>query len=279
MTTRASSVSENIRLVRELSNEMAAFLRTLPDDVWRDADRFASARADWTVADVVAHLIDDANASALSVRRALTGNVSPPLGHKLMSADQRDEQLVALRTAFDEDLFPEFYASCLRLNQLLAALTPEQYSLPVWHSTGPLAISELIELRVVELAVHAWDVGYGIDRSAAISPTAIPFLKGYLGRWLERAFHRPQGLEEPVKFRFLLTDADEGSDLVVTRDSFDLRSSDSEAADVTFTCDTGSFLLLTMGLLPLRQAVRRGRIGQEGDPEVAASLGEFFRPA
>ena len=279
MTTCASSVPENIQLVRALSNEMAAFLRTLPDEVWRDAEQFASACERWTMADVVAHVIDGANDYTLSVRRALTGSIAPPLGHRTLSTDERTAQVVALRTAFDEDLFPEFKASCLRLNRLFVELTPEQHGLPVWHPAGALRVSQLIELRVVELAVHAWDVRYGIDRSAGLSPVAIPFLKGFLGRWLEYAFRRPEGLETPIRFRYLLSDADaEGWDLAVTGDGFSLCPRDSEVADVTFTCDTDSFLLLLMGRLPLRRTVRRGRIVLEGDLEVAARFDEWFGP-
>ena len=277
MTTCEGSVHENIQLVRTLSNEMAAFLRNLPDEVWRNAEQYASACERWTMADVVAHVIDGANDYALSVQRALWGSIAPPLGHQTLSTEERTAQVVALRTAFDEDLFPEFNTSCLRLNRLFVELTPEQHGLPVWHSAGTLRVSRLIELRVVELAVHAWDVQYGIDRSAALSPAAVPFLTGFLDRWLDRAFRPAKSLETPIRFRYLLSDSDgESRDLVVTGDGFDLCKPDSEAADVTFTCDTGSFLLLLMGRLPLRRSVRRGRIVLEGELEVAAGFDEWF---
>lgn len=279
MTAPAGSVHQNIQLVRALSNEMAAFLRTLPDAVWRNAEQYASACERWTMADVVAHLIDGANDYGLSVRRAIDGSVAPPLGHRSLSTDERTAQVVALRTAFDEDLFPEFNASCLRLNRLLVDLTPEQHALPVWHSAGTLRVSRLIELRVVELAVHAWDVRCGIERSATLSPAAVPFLKGNLSTWLEGAFRPDDGVGSPIRFRYVLSDSDgEAYDLVVTGDGFDLRQADSEAADVTFICDTDSFLLLLMGRLPIRRSVRRGRIVLEGDLEVAARFDEWFAP-
>jgi uncharacterized protein (TIGR03083 family) len=279
MTTRESSVEANIQLVRALSNEMAAFLRTLPEEVWRDAERYASACERWTMADVVTHVIDGANEYALSVRRALAGSVAPPLGHRALSADEQIEQVVALRTAFDEDLFPEFNASCLRLNRMLVELTPAQRRLPVWRPAGALRVSQIIEHRVVELAVHAWDVRYGIDRSAALSPLAVPFLKAYLGTWLKRGFRQPEGLETPIRFRYLSNDAEgEGLDLVVTGDGFSLCPADSQVADVTFTCDTDSLLLLLMGRLPLRRSVRRGRIVLEGDVDLAARFDEWFWP-
>ena len=115
--TGTSGVQKNIDVVRTLSNEMAAFLNGLPADVWKDADRFASGCEGWKVGDVISHLIDQANQTTLSIERALRGSTSPPLGYKTVTADESDQRLQELRVAFDEDMFPEFNASCLRLNQ------------------------------------------------------------------------------------------------------------------------------------------------------------------
>ena len=38
----AQQVKERIQLVRDLSNEMAAYLHTLPDNIWRDPDVYAT---------------------------------------------------------------------------------------------------------------------------------------------------------------------------------------------------------------------------------------------
>ena len=167
-----NSVQKNIGIVRALSNETAAFLHTLPDDVWRDPDRFASGCENWKVGDVIAHLIDQANHTTLSIERALRGSAAPPLGHRPLTPDEANQQLIELRAAFDEDLFPEFNASCLRLNRLLVGLEPDQYDLDAWHASGVRSVARLIEYRALELAVHGWDVGYAFDRDASLSPSA-----------------------------------------------------------------------------------------------------------
>ena len=64
-------IKGNINLVRILSNEVAAFLYKLPDDVWRDPTRFASGCKNWNVSDVISHLIDQANHTTLSIDRAI----------------------------------------------------------------------------------------------------------------------------------------------------------------------------------------------------------------
>ena len=198
-----------------MSNDLAGFLHTLPDDVWRDPDVFASACGEWKVADVVTHLITVAGMKTMSVQRAIRGSSSPPMGYKRKLAEERFQELVGLREAFYEDIFYEFNASCLRLNSLLVSLEPEQYGLPAWHPATVMDVSRLIELRLMELAVHAWDIRYGFDRSAKINPVAIPFLKGWLPNWLRWSFRPPADLEGGVRFRFDLTDADgEAHDLV-----------------------------------------------------------------
>ena len=272
-----TSVRENIQTIRALSNEMAAFLYTLPDDVWRDADTYASACAGWNMADVVAHLIDIGNHFAMSIERALNGSVAPPMGYRRMNREEFTQSVISLRDAYYEDLFPEFNASCLRLNRLLVSLEPEQYALPAWHPFRVMTVENLIELRAMELAVHGWDVRYGIDRAASLSPAAVPFLKGWVHRWLAACFRAPKELDSEARLRFSLTDSDETHDLTVRADGFTLGESDASATpDATLTLDTSSYILFLMGRLPLRRSIRRRRLAFSGDQPLVERFGEWF---
>ena len=276
--TDPATVQQNIQAIRALSNDLAGFLHTLPDDVWRDPDIYASACADWKVADVVTHLITIAGMKTMSIQRALRGNVTPPMGYERKSAEERLQEIVNLREAFYEDIFYEFNASCLRLNSLLIGLEPDQYALPAWHPATVMDVSRLIELRLMELAVHAWDIRYGFDRNAKINPVAVPFLKGWLPNWLRWSFRKPENMEGSVMFRFALTDSDgEAHDLMVGSDSFSLEPADlTSAADVTISLDSSAYILFLMGRVNLRRSVRRRRIGLEGDVEAANKFGEWF---
>ena len=273
-----ATVRQNIQTIRALSNDLAGFLHTLPDGVWRDPDIYASACGEWKVADVVTHLITIAGMKTMSIQRALRGNASPPMGYKRKPAEERLQEIVNLREAFYEDIFYEFNASCLRLNSLLVGLEPDQYHLPAWHPATVMDVSRLIDLRLMELAVHAWDIRYGFDRNAKINPVAVPFLKGWLPNWLRASFRKPADLEDSVTFRFALTDSDgEAHDLVVSSDSFSLEAADlASEADVTVSLDTSAYILFLMGRVNLRRSVRRRQIGLEGDMEVAARFGEWF---
>ncbi len=271
------SVEQKIQIIRALSNDMAGFLHTLPEDVWRDADVYASACDRWNMADVVAHLIDVANNFTMSIERAVSGNVSPPMGHSDLTSEEWIESIISLRDNYGEDLFPEFNVSCLRFNRLIMDLEPDQYELPAWHPFRVMTIERLIDLRAMELAVHGWDVRYGIDRSAAINPVAVPFLKGWVPRWL-RACFRPRPENDPkARLRFLLTDTDESYDLTVGTDDFSLDATDRTAdATATLELDSSSYILFLMGRLPLRRSVRRGRIALDGDQDLAEQFPTWF---
>ena len=273
-----ATVQQNIQTVRALSNDLAGFLHTLPDDVWRDPDTYASACADWKVADVVTHLITIAGMKTMSIQNALRGNSSPPMGYRPRSAEERLQELVDLREAYYEDIFYEFNASCLRLNGLLVGLEADQYDLTAWHPARVMDISRLIELRVMELAVHAWDIRYVFDRSVGINPAALPFLKGWVRNWLRASFHKPADLEDSVIFRFNLTDSEgEAHDLRVCAESFTLEPADlASDADVAITLDSSAYILFLMGRVNLRRSVRRRQIGLEGDMETAAKFSEWF---
>ena len=75
----ATVVRHRIQLVRGLSNEMAAYLHSLPSDIWRDAERYPSGCGQWNLADVVAHLVYGALGQAIVIRRALRSELSPPM--------------------------------------------------------------------------------------------------------------------------------------------------------------------------------------------------------
>lgn len=279
MVATVDKTKEHIQLIRELSNELAAFFYSLPEDIWRNAEQYASACQEWKIADVVTHLIACAHQYHLSLSRALKGDVSPPMGYRRLVGRADTDALVALRQAYFEDLFPEFNASCRLLNSLLVSLRPEDYERPTWHPLGVVPARRIVEYRLMELAVHGWDIQYGLDRSAALPPKALPFLVEWLGHWLRLCFRAGARLEAPVRYRFQLEGpVAEGYDVVISGDDFRLTPSEDAPAHVTFRCDAGAYILFGMGRLPFARSVRRGRLAFQGDEKLASSFADWFPP-
>ena len=277
--TNADSVRSHIQLVRELSNELAAYLYSLPDDVWRDAERYASACDQWKMADVVSHLILEGQANFQSIERSLKGHTSQPMGYHHLEGREKVDRVISVRVAYDEDLFPEFNTSCRRLNSLLASLGPEQYDSPTWHVQSVMPISQLIEHRIVELAVHGWDVRYGLDRSARMSKKAVPFLIGWMERRLRTGFEKSEVTENSVVYRFRLNNpVTKSYDVAISGGDIRLHPSDDADANVTFHCDIDTYILFLMGRLPFARSVRRGRLSFDGDEALASRFIDWFKP-
>ena len=82
-----------------------------------------------------------------------------------------------------------------------------------------------------------------------------------------------------MRYRFALTDEGEApQDVVVRGDGFSVEDAGDGAADVTFACDTDTYLLFCMGRLPFARSVRRRRLSFEGDEREAARFTEWFGP-
>jgi len=276
--TTTSLVKERIQLVRDLSNEMALFLRNLPDNVWKNANDYASACEKWTIADVVTHLILGAGTFERSIRNALRGDISPPMGYSKPSSEaEATTRLVETRASIYEDIFYDFNTACLRFNSLVRSLNPENYSLPAWHPLFTITVADLINIRASELAIHGWDVRYPIDRSSMISDKAIPFQKNFLKSWLRMTFSSKQKLNKPITYRFNLTDTTRDViDLVYSGDDFTFPSVVSNVPDVIFSCDSNTYILLCMGRIKLERYIRRGTIVVDGDESLAKQFTTYF---
>ena len=271
-------VRERIQLVRDLSNEMAAYLHTLPDNIWRDPDVYASACEGWKIADVITHLILGGNVFGLSITNAVKGITDPPMGwSRPDTPEQGMERLVDTRNAIHEDLFYDFNASCKRFNTVLTELEESSFSLPTWHPYFVISVDRLIDIRASELAIHSWDIRYPIDRSAKLSDRARPFMLDFVWRWLRTGFQKSEPLDKPIRYRFDLTDSDGGYDVIVNGDNFRHAPSDDSTADATFGCDTDTYILYCFGRLQLRRSVRRGRIALSGDETLAAQFTDWFK--
>ena len=275
----AAVVRDRIQLVRGLSNELAADLHSMPSDIWRDAERYPSGCEQWHLADVVAHLNYGALGQAIVVRRALRAELSHPMAYLPLCGANGVGHIVRLREAYSEDLVPEFNATCKELNGIFVELTQESFRLPAWTYTGESTISALIDQRAVELAIHGWDIRYGIDRWARLSELAVPFIKAWAEESIAARRLSGSAPAQPVTYRFLLEDAPADSrDVKISQDCLRIAPPSAGDADVTFRCDTNAYLLLMVGRLPFSRYFRRGRLAVEGDELLAKRFPDWFQP-
>ena len=272
------SVEKKIQIIRALSNDMAGFLHTLPEDVWRDADVYASACDQWNMADVVAHLIDVANTFTLSIERAVTGNVSPPMGNRRLTSEEWVQSIISLRDAYGEDLFPEFNTACLRFNRLIMDLKPDQYELPAWHPFRVMTVERLIDLR--DHGARGARLGRPLRHRPQRSdqPGRRPVPEG-LGEQVAQSQLPPTASERPRCQTALHPHRRRSSRTTSQSAPTTSRSTSSDQSaevDATLELDSSSYILFLMGRLPLRRSVRRGRITLDGDQDLAEQFPNWF---
>jgi predicted lipid carrier protein YhbT len=85
-------------------------------------------------------------------------------------------------------------------------------------------------------------------------------------------------LSAPVRYRFEVTErVSIRADIVVEGDKARLEDSGKGSANVTFRCDTETFVLLMYGCLAPAPTITGGRLVVEGDGELAAQFGQWFK--
>ena len=281
---KADPVRGLIELVRSESDRLKDYLRALREDSWSRP----SACDRWEVGDVVAHLAGGAEFYNSMVSRGLQGNSSPPDGFPLAgsfdttrAADTIGRLAISSRQELGNRLLSTFESKTDGLNQLFAGLGSQELEVPCYYPFGTLPTRAFINLRIFELAIHGWDIRSGLERTAPLSAESLPVLMeiapDYFSRW---GFRPDAALPEPIRYRFQLTGVGAtDSDIVVEGDVAHAEPAGVESPNVTFRCDTESFVLLVFGRLAVDAAISQGRLEIDGDREAAVGFSRWFQGA
>jgi uncharacterized protein (TIGR03083 family) len=281
-----STFADRIDVLTEESARIDRYLRTLPPEAWTRP----SACTQWQVQDVVAHLVGVAEFYAGTVARGLQGDTAPPAGRApagastgASAAEGIAQRSIAARKSLGERLLATFAAAGEHLNQVLRGLTPAERRRPCYHPGGMVAAENFIELRLKELAVHEWDIRAALDPPGHLSPASFTAILATISqsiasgslRW---AFWSGPAPATPVRYRFAISGPGPTEpDLVVDGATIRMEAAGTASPDVTFGCDTETYILLVYGRLDLEAAVAAGRLRVEGSRQLASAFGQWFR--
>ena len=275
----ADSLTETVRLVEIEASRTRDFLAGLNESDWsRD-----SSCEGWTVADVAAHLSAGANTWANSIGRAIDGDSGPPEGQTPLASGDRgsnviSQSAISYRQEAGSKLMENFSAGYEVLRETLAQLKEEDGDKPCYHRRGPMPIREFVAVRVQELAIHGWDIRWGIDKLAELGEEPLAMLAGRVPRWLRIAFAAGLDLPAPVRYRFDIPGPVEiKQDVAVNGGEFQIETSGGGEADAVFRCNTGDYILLIFGRLDVKQASADGRLDITGSMEQAANFTAWFK--
>ena len=241
-----------------------------------------SACENWTVADVVAHMVGQD--FALRVTRGLQGDISPPEGAP--SVADHDEDRFAQNISDRAKSTNERHGGQLvevfsrRLDEtvaVFAAVNPTDWDKLCYWPPGPEPVRTLLDLRIAELTMHIWDIRSVVDQEYHLSDDSIAVLTETVNRAVRRAFRPDPSLQEPLRYRFVIAGPiGKSVDIVLAGNGARVEMASEEAAEVIFRCDGETFVLVMFGRLKPELAVADGRLTAEGDLELASGFGRRF---
>ena len=275
-----TAMTEVIALISAEASQLQDFLAGLRPEEWSRS----SACAGWTVGDVVAHLTQGARTWGEAITRARAGDFNPPPGQPPLRPGERGsaataQRAIDFRQGIGEAALLQTFANAYQhLHQVLLELQSEDWYKPCFHRRSVLPIRDYVGLRLQELAIHGWNIRTACDDTAALSERPLPVLVGLAQRWLSNTFHPAPRLSAPVRYRFDVSGpVPIRQDVLVSQDSFHLVPVADIGADVTFRCNTGDYILLVYGRLPLDRAVDTGRLEIAGNREQAFLFNTLFQ--
>ena len=259
-----------VSLVKSETERLSAYWRSFSDARW-EVDTFCPG---WRACHAVSHLATGGEFYANSVRRALEGlPPEPPYGSNVKEffaiRGARGEELMALPR---EEMMDAFDASAAEVNDALADITEGDLGKLGFHPRGLTRIDAWIGLRLVELAMHDWDIRYGEDAEVCVSSEGVEGIMTFLPSTQRRLFGVRENPPFDGRFLFCSADPDREWTLTVAGEKAENTADVSGAHDATITADGEAHLLLLYGRAKRGEAEASGRLTIEGNTELANEL-------
>ena len=275
-----------VKVLRSEMERVQGYLAGLPETAWTHQ----SACDLWEVRHVVAHLSGVSEFYATTVARGLQGDTTAPEGRPDpgTATGASSGERIALGAIANAEMLGGQLLETLKqrdgqLAEVLAGLGPERLETPCYHPGGIVPAGNFIDLRLKELALHEWDIRSALEPDAGLSQECLPSIMILLANSIASgslpwAFWPGPSLAAPVRYRFDVSKPVPISvEIAMSGDKVRLEDAGEGRADVTFRCDTETFLLLINGRLAPSPAIANGRLAVEGDSGMAADFGQWFK--
>ena len=275
------SPAERVEVLRQ---EAAAFKERVAALSAEDWDR-PSACDGWSVADVVAHL--SGQAFALNVSRGLQGDYSPPAGAAPVTEHNEDEfarnifqRAFNTRAEAGDHLQEVLFQRLDESVDVFTGVADQQWDNLCYWPPGPEPVHTMLDMRISELTMHAWDVCSRFDPDYRLSDGSVWVLMDTVNRAARRAFRPDPTIPAPQVYRFVIDRPITAVyELVIANEEIVLRQAQDErdgGADVTFKCDGETYVMVMYGRLTPDEALVSGKMDWDGDERLALGFGARF---
>jgi uncharacterized protein (TIGR03083 family) len=255
-----------LRVVREEAAGLIALAS--PPEAWEAP----TACSEWTVRDVVGHIVDTTEGYFTAFDAARSGSTPPdPRGLPSMSR-LANEGATAFRGESQSAMLERLEADQHKMMELLQALGPDEWTgLMVSHAyMGPVPAFFYAAGQLMDFAVHSWDIREGAGKAHALSGEAADLLVPFMFAIWQGTVDGSK-VTEPCEVGIRVTGQNAGDFKVsVTGEGLTYEPADLSGVPAVLEFDAGSLVLCAFG---------RANTGTvRGDRAVAERfLGSFFR--
>ena len=267
-------------VLKATAQRLERFLEALEPDDW---DR-PSACEGWTVADVVAHLVERGTPIPDQITRGLAGDTSPSPGTPPgppTSEDQFREDIdrgaVELRHRLGGDLATQFADLNRRFDQLIERLKPQDWDTPCYHRLRLETVRSKVDIRLTELAMHEWDIRWAFDPASQLPDDCLPGMINTAYRAARRAFRPDPNRAKQIRYRFEIgAPVNTTDDVVLSSEGVVYDPSPQGNADVVFRSDARTYVMTIFGRMKMDAALASGAMSAEGDPQLIEEFVSSF---
>lgn len=271
-----------VERVEVLRQEAAAFKERVAALTPEDWER-PSACDGWSVADVVAHL--SGQDFVLNVGRGLQGDHSPLPGAVQVAEHDEDEfarnifqRAFNTRAEAGDRLQEMLFRRLDEAVDLFDTVEEGQWNNLCYWPPGPEPVHTMLDMRISELTMHAWDVCSRFNPDYRLSENSVPALMDTVNRAVRRAFRPDTTIPAPQIYRFVIDQPVEAVyELVIANEEVTLRTgAGGDQADVVFRCDGETYVMVMYGRISPEDAIMSGKLDWEGDERLALGFGARF---
>ncbi len=162
------------------------------------------------------------------------------------------------------------------MDRLLAGLGASEWDKPCYHPGGIVPVRRYLDLRLMELFMHGWDIRSRLESEAHLATESTPIFMDLLCQFVGFMLRPASRASTPVRLRFEFAATAPGKvDIVVEGDKARMEAAGAVSANVTLRCNTETFVLLMWGRLSFDSAMSDSRLSVEGDSGLAAAFGKW----
>ena len=268
-----------VKILSEESKSLIGYLSQLSIEDWD----VPSACAGWTVGDVLGHLTGQD--FSLRILRGLQGNISAPDGSPQVDNHDEDnfaksifDRAIATKLQFESSLLLTFEQRVSDIIEVFKQVKSDQWETLCYWPPGPEKISTMLDMRISELTMHAWDIRSRFEPDYHLSHQSVAVLMDTVNRAVRRAFRPDPGIEVPERYRFIIDhDWEREVDIVLSKDGGSVESVSGDSPVAMFRCDGDTYVMMMYGRIKPTVATARRLLTCDNTADMALEFEGRFK--